>query len=230
MATRYQPQSARHWRPDGQDQLAYGDWASWTSEQWDWEFLRRHEVFQEFCDEARKLAGDESRMKAEVITAKSFRLKRFKHYDEPFESDTSPRPEFELLRTMVLGSEVGPCEFETRVFRGDVVVQFNVSQALKNARALTEQVTWYKTLLQEELVKLEKQRGQTADKQNNTKEAKQLLQYLRLLDGITANMPLHEIAKLVFAHKDRQQSALEWREIAKMPLQRALELVRRREI
>ena len=216
------------WRPNGKNPDAYVGWERWSVNQWHWEFLRRNEKFQLLCREAVGISSD-GRWEAELITARLFGLKSFKHYEFPYESKYSPPPEFELLHELFVGPDIGHKVFTTKAYQGDVIVKFNVQHAFKNLRHITQHVTWYENLLKQELMRIETMQRRAAEPLNESRDTDIQLSQIRLLDGFHSGLKLHEISAIVFSDKNKSYPD-EWREVAKKPLRQARERVKRYEI
>lgn len=190
----------------GDDLADYSGYQRWSPSRWGWEFLRRHPAYIEACRKLPKPGNEPSDEKEakrverrRCKLAKEFGLKRFKDYRQPH-GKSAVRPSFlSVAVTHWSNRDDGPKSrrrVKVSLRKGQVLVRFDVRQALGSSRGLVEQLKRAEQLARTEQEKLLSQLGKTKVGHFN-RDRDNFIRHIRVLDLRASNHSWPEVARIL---------------------------------
>lgn len=191
-------------RPDGTDASRYANINNWSYRRWAWEFLRRNTDFNEECKRVKDGSAEDKQ-----IVANKFSLKQFKDYRESYiGSSGSPKFSIGTINSWshLDAKQKAVRKQAVRIKYGQIVIRFNLEQAIQDRKAIDKQLRLAKQKLEKCLDEYEAQTQIKCIKKDFKPSV--FGKYLRALDGASAGMSQPEIASLIFpsvANADRDK-------------------------
>lgn len=191
---------AKKKRPDGTDLNRYRNLERWSYQRWAWEFLRRNEEYITEC--CRVINGtDEER----EVVAKRFKLKKFKHYSEPYRGK-SGSPKFSI-GSISSWTAMEKNDKESHLIKiekcfGAVIIRFDLLSAINDKRSLRKQLLLAENRLNARFDSLQKLLNKKAALHKPKVET--FGRYIRILDYLAAGNTPIECAKLVYPEEGKK--------------------------
>jgi len=187
----------------------------WDTHRWAWEFLTRNKEFREACDKV--LPSD---IKGQQAVAKKFGLSKFKHYNEPYKNDRSPRFASEEITS---ASNLEEPRVRVRptlgLNFGQVVIRFDLNMLKIDEKTLERQIELAEHKLKVLKAKFISQENFTPPR--HKPKMSFFLRYLKLLDLTLGDVSTTKCAEIMRSKKAEDRNSVEKAILVKASLRAA---------